>query len=110
MKRKAILWSVFIGGITYVVIAVTVNLVAKESSIETAQLKKLSCSEIQKKIDELGPLTFDKLPVEIKRPIIRREIACNLHGKNWSMIDGNLQYKTDHTTIGDERSMVEDFK
>lgn len=113
MIKKKILWW-FVGGtiVVSIAIAVTINVVINNDKPATPE--KSSCEELQQAIDKLGRPGIDLIPGDIK-VAIRQQIndqneACNVTGKDWSINHGKLQIHRGNTIIGNERSMLDDFK
>ena len=120
MIDKRILWWVGGGAVAAsIVIAVTVNVVINNN---TAGHKHLSCIELQQAIDDIGRPGFDLLPERIVDSARKQDGNCNVIGKDWLIVNGRLQRQmsgtkwqqiTDDgstTVIGDERSILDDFK
>jgi hypothetical protein len=112
MIEKKILLGAAGGAIALsIAVAVTINIVingGSDSHSETG--KQLSCTELQQAVDDIGNPGFDLLPGHIKEAIVMQDNTCNVTGKDWSILNGQVRRQTDQTIIGNERSILEDFK
>ena len=119
MIDKKILWWVGGGAVAAsIIVAVTVNVVINNN---TAGHKHLSCIELQQAIDDIGRPGFDLLPERIVDSARNQEDNCNVIGKDWLIVNGRLQRQMPGTkweqltggattVIGNERSILDDFK
>jgi len=113
MIDKKLLWWAGGGAIAVsIAVAVTVNVVINDNTVsQSATGKQLSCTELQQAIDDIGRPGFDLLPGYIADSARSQSRDCNVTGKHWSIINGQLQMRrVGHTVIGDERSILDDFK
>ncbi|MFH1216518.1 MAG: hypothetical protein V1706_08450 [Pseudomonadota bacterium] len=112
MIEKKILLGAGGGAIALsIAVAVTINIVINDGTdSQPATGEQLSCTELQQAVDDIGRPGFDLLPRHIKEAIGMQDNTCNVTGKDWSIVHGQVHRQTDNTIIGDERSILEDFK
>ena len=98
-----------------IAIAITVNVVVNKSASTDGAPDHLTCSQLQRAIDNLDKPALSQLPEIIRNDIewIRvRDFDCRLKGKNWTLLSGKLiQPKSVHRPVlGDESNILDDFK